>query len=128
MSETAPYVLLLPPLELVNANGRHHWAAKARKVRAIRTAARWQAKAARIPRLTKARIVVEYLPPDRRRRDPANWAPSAKAAVDGLVDAGVLDDDDHTRLLGPYMELGELAPLVANRRRPRLRLLITEVP
>jgi crossover junction endodeoxyribonuclease RusA len=123
-----PYMLLLPPLELITANGRYHWAAKARLVRAIRQATAWQAKAARIPRLERAHIIAEYLPPDRRRRDPANWAPSAKAAVDGLVDAGVLEDDDHTRVTGPDMRLGDLAPLTANRRMPRLRLLITEVP
>jgi crossover junction endodeoxyribonuclease RusA len=29
----------------------------------------------------------------RRRRDPSNWAPTTKAVVDGLVDAGVWPDD-----------------------------------
>lgn len=44
-----------------------------------------------------------------RRRDPANWYPSFKALLDGLVDQGVLQDDDHTRLVGPDMRIGEVA-------------------
>jgi hypothetical protein len=30
----------------------------------------------------------------RRDQDPANCMPSGKACIDGLVDAGVVDDDD----------------------------------
>lgn len=40
---------------------------------------------------------------DNRRRDPGNWYPTAKAIVDGLVDAGILIDDDHTKVVGPDM-------------------------
>lgn len=36
---------------------------------------------------------MEYLPRDRRRRDPSNLMPTQKAVVDGLVDAGVVPDD-----------------------------------
>jgi len=40
----------------------------------------------------------------RTRRDVANWYPTVKAAVDGVVDAGFLDDDDTTHVDGPHMD------------------------
>lgn len=40
-------------------------------------------------------------PDPGRRRDANNWAPTTKAGVDGLVDAGLLVDDDHRHLIGP---------------------------
>jgi hypothetical protein len=52
--------------------------------------------------------------PDHRRRDPANWAPTAKAVIDGLVDAKVFTDDDHKHLIGPDMRIGDPVP---NRER-----------
>lgn len=121
------FVLLLPDVRLINANDRLHRQEAARRTKAIRAAAKRQALDDLIPHLDRAHIVFEYLPPDNRRRDSANWQPSAKAAVDGLVDAGVLDDDDHTRVTGPDPRMGESAYVVTGARRPRLLLRITEV-
>ena len=53
------------------------------------------------PSLERARLVVEIAFPDRRRRDPHNYMATVKPIVDGLVDAGVLPDDDAKHLLGP---------------------------
>lgn len=61
------------------------------------------------PLFQRAHILGILRPATTRRADPANWYPSFKAAVDGLVDAGLLDDDDHTRVVGPDMRLGEKA-------------------
>lgn len=36
--------------------------------------------------------------PTQTRADPANAAPTVKAIIDGLVDARVWDDDDHTHI------------------------------
>ena len=58
------------------------------------------------PVLEHAYILGILHPGSRRRLDPANFYPSFKAAVDGLVDAGVLEDDDHTRVIGPDMRIG----------------------
>jgi crossover junction endodeoxyribonuclease RusA len=58
---------------------------------------RWHLLAleAKIPRLTACRITVRPLHANRTSpQDVAACAPEAKAAIDGLVDAGVLDDDD----------------------------------
>lgn len=127
MTGPRTFVLLVPAVTLINANERPHWRKKAAITAGIRWAAAMQARADRIPHLDRVDIIAEYLPPTRQRRDPANWAPSAKAAVDGLVDAGVLDDDDHTRVTGPDMRLGETAYVVTGQRRPRLLLRITEI-
>lgn len=115
-------VELPPGVQLLNANQRLHWRKKAPITRALREASAILARQARIPTLARAHIVGEYRPPDRRRRDVANLYPSFKAAIDGLVDAAVLDDDDDTRLVGPDMRLGQL---VAGGQ---LVLHITELP
>jgi crossover junction endodeoxyribonuclease RusA len=41
------------------------------------------------------------------RWDPNNLWPTVKAIVDGMVEAGVLVDDDHKHLIGPDMRRGE---------------------
>jgi crossover junction endodeoxyribonuclease RusA len=107
--------------KLLNANDRLHWGAKRPITRQLRTDAFKLAKAAKIPRLERARIDCTYEPPDRRRRDSANWSDTAKPLVDGLVDAGVLDDDDHTRVDGPFMHIGDV------HARGRIVLEITEL-
>jgi hypothetical protein len=110
-------------MELLNANDRYgHWAHRQRITATLRETAGWLARAQRIPRLSHAHITAAYCPPDNRRRDPANWQPSFKACVDGLVDAGVLADDDATHVTGPDPRLGEPWP------RGRIVLTITEEP
>ena len=42
----------------------------------------------------RVNVRVTFRWPDGKRRDSANWYPTAKAAVDGAVDAGVITDDD----------------------------------
>jgi Holliday junction resolvase RusA-like endonuclease len=78
---------------LLSLNGREHWAERARRTQELKKAAWAVALQAKVPRLKRASIVVEYQPPDRRRRDADNPAPSAKACIDGIVAAGVLFDD-----------------------------------
>lgn len=115
------FTLALPPgLKLLNANQRPHHAVKAKLTAAIRAAAMQACSedptmraalvsAGEQPVMQRAYILGVLHPPSRRRADPANWYPSFKAAVDGLVDAGVLEDDDHTRLVGPDMRIGPVA-------------------
>ena len=40
------------------------------------------------------------------RWDVGNWYPSAKAAVDGIVQAGLIRDDSNEYVLGPDMRVG----------------------
>lgn len=113
-----PYVVTLPAgLELINSNQSQHRARRARIVKEIRGKAMEAVsecpalmdalgKAKPGPLFQRAHILGVLHPATNGRRDPANWYPSFKAAVDGLVDAGLLDDDDHTRVAGPDMRLG----------------------
>jgi hypothetical protein len=102
-------------------NQREHWAPRSQRTRGWRLAAFQEARKHRLPRIEYARVVCEVRFTDRRLRDPGNWSPTAKACVDGLVDAGVFDNDDSTRVIGPDMRLG---PKVAQPLRG-VHLLIT---
>ncbi|MFF1282192.1 hypothetical protein [Streptomyces sp. NPDC058299] len=117
----APFVIALPVgLDLLNSNQRMHEKARARLTKKIRQAAAdavgecpslVDALAAARPGVLFQRAhILGVLNPSTygRRRDPANWYPSFKAATDGLVDAGLFEDDDHTRVLGPDMRLGRV--------------------
>lgn len=53
----------------------------------------WAAIEAGMPSLTAAEIIVQPVLENRRWQDTAACFPSAKAAIDGLIDARVLDDD-----------------------------------
>ena len=44
------------------------------------------------------------------KRDVGNWSPTAKAIVDGIVDAGILVDDDDEHVEGPDLRPGPPAP------------------
>lgn len=48
---------------------------------------------AKIPLQKRIAIIVTPILPDRRIQDTAACNPSAKAAIDGLIDAGVIPDD-----------------------------------
>ena len=112
----------------LTANRRTHHHARARITAEWRRLAAVHARATHIPTLTRAHIRAEWLPADARRRDPANAYPMVKAAVDGLVDAGVLADDDAAHLDGPDMRLGSITKRgPAHRGTSTLRITITEV-
>lgn len=127
------FTITLPPgLKLMNANQRVHHRVRAELTAAIRGASMATcsedpnmrtalATAGTAPVLRHAYILGVLHPGSRRRCDPANFYPSFKAAVDGLVDAGVLEDDDHTHVVGPDMRIG---PVV---KRGQLALIIQEL-
>jgi crossover junction endodeoxyribonuclease RusA len=91
----------------LTANKRQgRWAA-ARMTKNWREIAAWRAHRGIGPIcIRRAHVVCELRFSANRRRDPANWAPTAKAVVDGLVDAGVFPDDDALHVIGPDMRLG----------------------
>lgn len=116
----APFVIPLPAgMKLLNANRQLHYKRKAEYTSKLRAAAMeavsecpalMAALAAAKPGalFERAHILGVVHPATNGRCDPANWYPSFKAAVDGLVDAGLFDDDDHTRVVGPDMRLGRV--------------------
>lgn len=80
-----------PPLSLNDRDS--HWAVTAKKRKEVRQTAALLARQAGIPRLDTARVRLVWLVSDRRRRDRENITATLKPAIDGLVDAGVVEDD-----------------------------------
>lgn len=82
----------------MNLNDRTHYRPKAAMTKLWRTAAYDAAVAANIPTLARATITGYIYKNRAGRYDPHNLFPTLKAVIDGIVDAGVLEDDDHTHL------------------------------
>jgi hypothetical protein len=77
-------------------NERVHWSSRASATCALREWGKWAARRERIPACEQAWVALVVYPNNQRRFDASNYAPTAKALVDGaLVDSGVLRDDDN---------------------------------
>ena len=100
-------VLDLPPREL-SPNFRSHWAKKAKAVKYYREQA-WARARIEAPRpfleWKRATLRTTWYLPDARRRDPDNLMASLKAAIDGLVDARVLADDNGLIIHPPVLAI-----------------------
>ena len=112
MSET--FVLVVEaPAPWVTANQRGSWRRYAAPIAAWRAKAEWTARAARIKPIEGHVRITAFVQRSHRRGgrwDPTNWAPTAKAAIDGLVSAGILADDDVRHVTGPDMRAGTVQP------------------
>ncbi len=95
-----------------NAERRWHHMERAARVRDTRESFGWMAKAQQVPELRAINVFATPLAKDKRwRQDVGACFPAVKAAVDGLVDAGILPDDnpDFVRQLTFFpAELGEI--------------------
>lgn len=89
-SWTVPLPFRCPYL---NLNQTLHKAVKSKRIAEIRDTAQREAEALGIPTLERFTACLHYVPPSSARRDPENLVPTSKAAVDGLVLAGVAVDD-----------------------------------
>lgn len=76
-----------------------HWSKRSGLVREWRQAFHDLAVEAQIPPLGQAHFEIMQICRDRRRPDTAACVLAAKAAVDGLVDAGVLPNDTADEVL-----------------------------
>jgi crossover junction endodeoxyribonuclease RusA len=107
-------VLAGKPLTLNNAPSNPY--AKTQLTNEIREKAGWAAKAAmrehRIGPQQHISAQLHYQPGDARTRDTDNLIASQKPAVDGLVDAGLIPDDNPTHLTW-------WAPAIHPERGPR---------
>ena len=91
--------------KLLNANQRQHWRPKAELTRFWRQLAAERFRG--IPPVNgRVHVAVWISWPDQRRRDTSNWAPTGKACLDGIVDSGVLPDDNDRFVVGPDMRRG----------------------
>jgi hypothetical protein len=87
------------PAPLLSLNDRHHWAHRSRVNKLWRTAAHTAACTIGPPSARRAngRVLIAVTLPVRSvkvRRDPHNFVATIKPIIDGLVDAGVVPDDD----------------------------------
>jgi crossover junction endodeoxyribonuclease RusA len=100
MTAPAEYRILLPITKPLSLNERLHWAAKNHRTQEIRRAVALLAKTKpyRIPHLDRCTVQLEWRPRTAHKRDGDNVTPTVKAAVDGLRDAQVIDDDDTSRV------------------------------
>lgn len=115
---------------LANETRTWHWTRIARNTKLWRHAFATLAREANIPQMNCVRIqVTHYVDRIGNWPDVSSCYPSTKAAVDGLVDAGVIVDDDPEHLI----RIDYLAPLTIPEswKRPgvtgALELVIEEV-
>lgn len=94
---------------------------RAAEVRECRETAAWAAKIERVPPLAWVEVsCCPVVPNGRHRQDVGGCLPTAKACVDGLVDAGVLPDD------GPeyVRRLCFVAPVIDRSGQAGLRMVL----
>jgi crossover junction endodeoxyribonuclease RusA len=98
-------VIELPPVNAkLHAHNKGGWRTKVGPTKALRNLAAGltavQMMEQRIKRGDWTTAVVDYsfYVPDRRRRDVVNMMQSQKAAIDGVVSAGLIPDDDWQHL------------------------------
>jgi crossover junction endodeoxyribonuclease RusA len=89
----------IPKSLFLSANDRPHWAVKMRMVRELRRMGLIRGHDVEPQGTTHVAAFIGYL--RNGKADPANAAPTVKALIDGLVDAGVWPDDDSTHVIGP---------------------------
>ena len=106
------------PAPLMSMNDRQHWRPQRIRAKAWRTASHLYSlgKGPFGPSLIEVVLPV----PDKRRRDPHNYAPTLKHIVDGLVDAGLWPDDtpEFVRTLEPTLA-------VCPRTRMTVKVIVT---
>lgn len=96
---TQTLTLHIPRSWWLSANQRLHWAQKAERTRNIRALAAASARGMEPVETVHVAAFIGYL--RGGKADPSNAAPVVKACLDGLTDAGVWPDDDHTHVIGP---------------------------
>lgn len=96
--------LIWPP-RCLHPNARSHWAVKAKATKSYREYACLMASTSgmKITGSGKIDVYIEFLPPDKRRRDLDGCLSNIKAALDGIAD-GLGVDDYRFRL---HLDIGD---------------------
>lgn len=118
-------MLELPQTRPMSLNDRDQWWAKAAKTAEYVETTIVMCRQARIPRLSRAEVLLAYGPRDSRRRDPLNLVQTLKAVEDGVVRAGVLPDDNPDYLTSVLPVVLEPGP--PNSLGGRLWVLVSEL-
>ena len=107
----------------LSANDRMHWAPKGERTRWLRRLGKSVAITSETPTFEATHVAafIGYL--RNGKADPANAAPTVKALIDGMTDAGVWPDDDSTHVLGPTYLRDPKSPTPGHYT---VRLVLTE--
>lgn len=96
------------PGPFLRTNRRDHFHQRAILTRTWREAAAWEAKRQHLPVFEgPVRVTATFHRADKRQHDLDGLAPTAKAAIDGLRDAGVLAGDDTRYIPELVLRAGE---------------------
>lgn len=98
---TATITFTIPKSLWLSANDRMHWAPKSKATRDLRETGRRLALHEKLGPFGTTHVAAFIGYPRGGRVDPSNAAPTVKALIDGMTDAGVWEDDDSTHVLGP---------------------------
>lgn len=120
---TAELLIEIPDALWMSSNQREHRMVVAKKTAAVRALAAAVARQASLPRMTQVHIGIEVGYPTARRADPPNAWPTAKAAIDGVVDSGALADDNSEVV---WCHSFTRSPRKAPKGRHTLRLVLTD--
>lgn len=104
--------LELPKLaDWLNLNQQLHWAPRNKRAQAWRHGTNIIARQHRLPKGFERVQVDAYVWKNSRRvYDPHNLMPTLKPVIDGLVDYGLIPDDNTTHLAGPFIHHGGYGP------------------
>lgn len=107
------------PLLSINKLMSEHWRTRQKSSKYWRMVGREAVKDTQVMRPPVKCDVYVYR--DRAGRyDPGNYYPTAKAILDGMVDAGILPDDSHEYLDGPHLHHGGV-----DKENPRLEIFFS---
>jgi crossover junction endodeoxyribonuclease RusA len=112
-------VILPWPPKALSPNSRVHWSVKSKEAKAYRRACWALARQAGMvaPTHEKIALWLDFVPPDRIRRDDDNMVASFKAGRDGLADALGIDDKRFRTF-----------PYVSDKVGGFVRVRLTELP
>lgn len=85
----------------LSLNDRDHWARRKKLTQYYREAAFAACAALELPTFERVHMRYWMSYGSNRRLDPHNYMLTAKAAVDGCVDYGLIKDDNSKFLIGP---------------------------
>ena len=127
----ATVLLPWPPVALWPNNARRgHWSRKAEALRAYRLEGKLACSSVKLatgflgwPLTTPVVMDVTFFAPDRRRRDLANCLSAIKGGIDGIVDGGLLSDDN-----ADVLKVGRLEIVKGEKPGVRIELSSEEAP